>query len=353
MKRIVKILGLSVLFALLTVGICTSCVKKENNAPDGMMIVSAKGADYLLYAPTTWNRNTMYGISGAYRNVSEQSTVSVNRFSSEGFSAAEGADRNAEYWETVYRPMICELVLNGNLTSYPDDDYATVLGGMNAVYRHVSGIVDGKQTHFVRVIAERNSFFYVFAFTSSETLYESCLNDVKKMTDTFEFTDTAYIPEDYEWAPSEVEAPSGMQVASSDEVSYRLFVPSDWVVDYDNRIFSAYEPNDRTNISVVPYLPDTGTSVDDYFAMMAEQMKEAVGEDSFTLLSEGVETELGTRPAKQYEFRLTLDGKVYCYRQLIALHKGMFYTMTYTSSETHYDEHLNTLDAVASAFVFR
>lgn len=355
MKLFAKSTVVLLLAALLSVGSLVSCVKKENDAPDGMMIVSAAGADYLLYAPTTWNRNTVYGVSGAYRDVSEQSTVSVSRFSAEGFTAEEGADRNAAYWETVCLPLIRAVALNGEVTDRTGDDSAALFGGADAVRRHVSAIVNGKTLHFVRIIAERNGYFYVFAFTVTDALYDYCIADANKMAKEFVFTDTPYVPEDYAWKPAKVAAPDGMQVASSDEVSYRFFVPADWVVDRDRRIFSAYEPTDRTNISVVPFLPDTGTSVDDYFAASADLMRETAGEDGFTLLSDagGVETELGGRPAKQYDFLFTVGGERYRYRQIIALYKGMLYTVTYTAAEARFEEHLDALDAVRQAFAFR
>ena len=350
MKRLAALLGV-----LLLLGALASCVKKENAAPDGMMIASAAGADYYLYVPTTWNLNTFYGISGAYRDASSQSTVSVNRYSAAAFCTEEGADRNAAWWEQTCLPLLRERALNGEVTIHEDDAHATVLGGADACYRHTSAVTDGKTLQFVQVVAERGGYFYLFAFTATETLYSICLDDVGKMLKEFVFAEEPYVPEDYAWKPAKVTAPEGMQVASSDEVAYRFFAPASWTVDYDQRIFAAYDPNDRTNISVIPYMPSTdGMSVAEFFTMGNDLMRETADVEGYTLL--GHETEgvtLGGRPAAKYEFTFVIGGRAYHYVQVIALYKGMFYTVTYTAAEAHFAAHLDEWNAVLQAFVFR
>ena len=365
MKKFCKgsCLALALLLLLAALG---SCVKKENNAPDGMMIASAAGADYLLYVPTTWNLNTFYGVSGAYRDASERSNVSVNRFPAGDFAAAEGEDRNAAYWEQVCLPVIRERLLDGRAEPFTADeehaDHPVVFGGKDAVYRHVSGLSDGVTLHFVQVVAERTvreneadkSYFYVLSFVATEAAYSRWATDVDAIIREFTFSDTTYLPEDEAWKPAKVKAPSGMKIASSNEVAYRLFVPEDWVVDREQRIFAAYEPNDRTNVSVVAYLPpESGLSVDDFFAMENELMQSTAGAEGFALLSQSEDGTLGQRPAKIFDFQYRIGANTYRYRQLIAIYKGMFYTLTYTSTEEHFAEHLDALEAVAAAFIFR
>lgn len=350
MKRFAALLGV-----LLLLGALASCVKKENDAPNGMMIASAAGADYYLYVPTTWNLNTFYGISGAYRDASSQSTVSVNRYSADGFDAGEDPDRNVAWWEQTCLPLLRERALNKDVTVYADDTHATVLGGADASYRHTSAVTDGKTLHFVQVVAERGGYFYLFTFTATETLYSICLGDVEKMLKEFAFAEEPYYPEDYAWKPAKVTAPEGMKIASSDEVAYRFFVPESWTVDYDQRIFAACDPNDRTNVSVIPYMPSTdGMSVAEFFTMGNDLMLEAADAEGYTL--NGHETEgvtLGGRPAAKYDFTCTIGGNTYHYIQVIALYKGMFYTVTYTAAEAHFAEHLDELNAILQAFVFR
>lgn len=357
MKRFVKRL-LPILAVLLTLGSLASCVKKENNAPDGMMIASAAGADYLLYVPTTWNLNTFYGVSGAYRDAKEQSTVSVNRFPSEGFSAGEGENRNAAYWERVCLPLIRERLLDGKAEEYTADEehsaHPTVFGGQDAIYRHVTGISDGKTLHFVQVVAERGAYFYVLTFVATDTVFSFCVNDVDKIIREFVFSETAYLPEDEAWKPAKVKAPAGMKIASSNEVAYRFFVPEGWTVDREQRIFAAYDPTDRTNVSIIAYMPETsGMSVDEFFEMGTDLMTKTADAEAFTLIGKNDSATLGTRPAMTYDFTYRIGGNTYRYRQLIAIYRGMFYTLTYTATEAHFEEHLDALEAIVGAFVFR
>ena len=55
-------------------------------------------------------------------------------------------------------------------------------------------------------------------------------------------------------------APDGYKLASNDNVEYRLFVPSDWIVDTaDDNLMTAARVNDviNTNISMIAYTNDT------------------------------------------------------------------------------------------------
>ena len=359
MKVIVKRFAAMLLLGLLTVGIFASCAKKENDAPDGMMIASAAGADYYLYVPTTWNLNTFYGISGAYRNASSQSTVSVNRYSADGFSAEEGVNRNAAWWEQTCLPLLNERDLNRQAMIYADDSHSTVFGGADAVYRHASVITGGKRLHFVQVVAERGGYFYLFSLSvveEPEEFYLSCRSDTEKMIEEFTFADEPYYPEKYAWKPAKVTAPDGMQVASSDEVAYRFFVPSNWVVDRDVRIFSAYEPNDRTNVSVTAYMPPNDEmKIEEFFEEGKELMIETAGAEGYRLIEESNDgsVTLGDCPAARYEFTYVIDVNTYHYQQIIARYRGMFYTVTYTADEAHYTAHLDEWNAILQAFIFR
>lgn len=359
MKMIVKRFAAMLLMGLLLVGTLASCAKKENDAPDGMMIASAAGADYYLYVPTTWSLNTFYGISGAYRNASSQSTVSVNRYSAEGFSAEENANRNAAWWEQTCYPLLCERALNGDVTVYENDSHSTVLGGIDAAYRHTSLVTGGKRLHFVQVVAERGGYFYLFSLSvveEPEELYLSCISDAEKMIEEFKFSEELYYPEKYAWKPAKVTPPDGMQVASSDEVAYRFFVPSNWVVDYDIRIFSAYEPNDRTNVSVTAYMPPTDdVKIEEFFEEGKKMMLETAGAEGYHLIeaSNDGSVTLGACPAARYEFTYVIDGNTYHYQQIIARYRGMFYTVTYTADEAHYTAHLDEWNAILQAFTFR
>ena len=360
MKQHLKRLISAILVCFLLAATLAACVKKENDAPDGMMIASAAGADYMLYVPTTWNLNTYYGVSGAYRDATAQSTVSVQKYASGSLESAEGENRNALYWETVCLPQIQNRALNGEVTPAEGDAHPVsfYLGGTPAEYRHVTALVtarDGTRAtlHFVYAVAERSGSFYVLSYSGTDAAYELCKDDLDKILTEFTFTDTPYTPAKAAWKPAKVTPPEGMQVASSDEVAYRFFAPADWKVDVNQRIFAAVEPNDRSNVSMVAYLPaESGMSVSEFHQMTVDLMASVSGEGAYAAVAEQEGT-LGGKAAMDYEFRYTVGGVAYHYRQLVATYRGMFYTMTYTAAEEHYAEHLGQFEKMAAELIFR
>ena len=361
MKLLKRCAGV-LLAILLLVAMLASCVKKENDAPDGMMVASAAGADYMLYVPTTWNLNTYYGVSGAYRDATAQSVVSVQKYASGNFESAAGENRNALYWENVLLPQIQSRALNGEATPYAADEahaaHALYLGGAPAEYRHVTALVftregERQTLHFVCAIAERNGCFYVLSYSGTEEAYKLSEADLDKILTEFTFADTPYTPAKTSCATAKVTAPEGMQVAPSDEVAYRFFAPAEWKVDAYQRIFAAVEPNDRSNVSMVAYLPaESGVSVQEFHQMTLDLMAEVSGTGAYEAVAEKEGT-LGGVAAMDYEFRYTVGGVAYHYRQLIATYRGMFYTMTYTATEEHFAEHTAAFEKMAAELIFR
>ncbi|MBE6529106.1 MAG: DUF1795 domain-containing protein [Ruminococcaceae bacterium] len=358
-KRCVALLLAGIFLAALL----TSCVKKENDAPDGMMVASAAGADYLLYVPTTWNTNTFYGISGAYRDATAQSTVSVQRYSSAGYSVGDDISGRKMYWTVVCLPQIQIRAVNGEVTPYTADEahaaHSFFLGGAPAEYYHVTALVPTREgerqtLHFVYVIAERNGYFYVLSYLGTEAAYQLSESDLDKIIAEFKFSETPYTPSQTAWKPANVkDVPDGMKIACSDEVAYRFFAPADWDVDAYQRVFAAVEPNDRSNVSVVAYLPvESGMSVSEFHKMTTDLMARVSGEGAYEAVAEK-ESTLGGVAAMDYEFRYTVGGTSYHYRQLVATYRGMFYTMTYTATEAHYAEHLADFEKMAAELIFR
>ena len=174
------------------------------------------------------------------------------------------------------------------------------------------------------------------------------------MLTEFRFSDEPYYPEDYAWKPAKDEnVPDGMQVAYSKDVAYRFYVPDKWKINADHAVYAAYDPDDRTNVSVVPYLPETdGMSVAEFFTLCNNQLEKTAGIENYKLIG-SKEVTLGGRKATDYEYTCTVSGAAYHFRQIIAVYKSMVYSVTYTAAEEHYAEHLDELEQIVSAFAFR
>lgn len=354
-----KVAAFLLCFAILLCGAsCSSNV--EDGIPDGMMIASATGADYRLYVPTTWNLNTAYGVSGAYFNLSRQSTVSVVKYGITGqlannLQAAELSDGGMRldwFWENECKPAIDSVSLGGSVQKVEEETNALLLDTENAHRYHVTATVNGETLHFVHVIAEKNNAFYVVSFTVTDSLYASLLSGIENILEEFVFSDTPYMPDDYAKKLDEnADAPDGMKLASNDDVAYRFYVPTDWTVNRDETVFSAYLASDRSNVSVVPYMPDEeGVSVESFFKK-CKAMLEITMDSELTYTAEACT--LGGRDATAYSYRYTVGDTEYQYKQVIAVYGSMLYSLTYTALPENFDAHLAEVEAIIGAFTFR
>ena len=345
------VLIVAALFATVS---CTA--KEETLIPEGMQSATTYGATYRLYVPTTWSLKILPGISGAYYNVSDQSTVSVAEYDIDEALAAElatiGEDttRVSYYFEKTLLAQI-KLVATDGVHIYEEDCIATTLGGANAKQYHASATVLGEVTHFLHVIAEKDNKFYVFSFTATEDMYSFCMNDVKKMLENFAFG-KAYTPEDaIKNFPTDVDIPEGMQIASSDEVEYFLFVPSNWSANMTTAPNAATAP-DGSFVSVISYLPSgEGISVREYFEKSEEMMQTTSG-GYYARLSEK-EITIGGGNALQYEYEYAVGDVTYRYLQVIVGYKSMIYSLTYTALPQNFEANRADVEAIIAAFTFR
>ena len=350
---------LSFLVALLLLGTMFSAVscssKDESSVPEGMQSATAYGATYRLYVPTTWSLKILPGISGAYYNVSEQSAVSVAEYpivdalAAELSTLTEGQTRIDYYFEKTILSQV-KLMATGEVARHEEDCIATLLGDANAKQYHYSANVAGVVTHFLHIVAESENRFYVFSFSATETLYALCMNDVQKMLEHFTF-DVAYTPvEPVKTFPTDANAPDGMQIASSDEVEYFLYVPSDWSVNTTTTANAAFAP-DGSFVSVVSFMPSAEMSVKEYFEKSEEMMKTTSG-NQYTRISEK-EITIGGGKALQYEYEYTVGGVTYRYLQVVVGYKSMIYNLTYTSLPQNFETNRADVDAIIAAFTFR
>lgn len=353
MKKMIRTTAL-LLCVMVLLGL-TACVNRgEEDIPDGMQLATAKGADFRLYIPTTWNINTAYGISGGYFNLSKQSTVSVVKYDVPAeISVIEGAkERIDAYWSTYCKTVLSGQSLSGSFAELEISTPA-VLGDVNAYRYYCKGIVNGAELHFVQVVGERAGAFYVFSFTVEVSRYEELIEHAEQMLAEFHFADP-YEPELHAKPLEGGDAPAGMKLASNDDVAYRFYVPESWSIDQSQRIFAAYLESDRSSVSVVPYMPETTMTPAEFFEMSRQMMLETSGEDGFETFVEAETVSMGGKNALSYCYRFRVGENDYYYKQVIVAHKSMVYSLTYTApSKAAFDAHLADVDAIIAAFAFR
>ena len=340
-----------------------SCANTSEDVPVGTQIASCAGADYRLYVPTSWVVNTSYGISGAYRNLAEQSSVSVNTYSrydylagmmTDGIDTEESAARIEWFWNSQCLAPIAARALNGEVTRVEEECVPTSLDGANAKQYRYSALVNGATLHFLQVVADHETKFYVFTFTATAEMFELYRSEADQMLKSFVFADPYEPISDEKRLDSGKDAPAGMKSAFGDDVAYCFYVPQSWVIRFNEQIYSAYVAEDKTSVSVVPYMPNADSmSVAEYFEMSRIMMEKTAGTDGYELISDTEKVDLGGREATVYEFRFRVGGVDYHYRQYIAAYKSMIYCLTYTATEDAFPLHLGELDAIVQAFQFR
>ena len=344
MKRTLTRALTLVLTALLLLTPLTSCAGGEDEIPEHMQIATASGSLYRLYVPQDWNVMLDMGTSGAYASLQGTAVVFVRDYDALGMSAADFA-------RDVHSPLLTSAFPEHEMEL--SDPTATVLDGQAAVYLDYKGTRE-QVTYIGRdVVCIRDGRAYVLSFCAQKDVYEGYTPMRDEMTAAFRFSTEPYAPKK---ATNTVDptapAPAGMKLASNDDVAYRFYVPSSWILDTALPTSSAYvSEDDRSNVSVTVYMPEVDRmSADEYWELASGQIR-AVCPD-MTLISV-TETALDTRPARTYLYTATVGERLYRFAQTVAAYRGMVYTVTYTALDEQFDAHLPEVEQILSAFDFR
>ena len=348
----------------LVAAMLASCSSGGDELPEGMRLATCAGADYRFYVPSTWNPNTSYGMSGAYYRFREQSIVSVQKYPFSGDVETFRKNRELDGITDPKDLTICffQRFLYSSLTGLAtgevtwEEKGTRILDGVNAFEFECAANISGQPLRFRYVIGEKNEAYYVFSFSAVDSegnsLYEALSSDVDKMLSAFCFSEVPYDPEDAKELSRKGNPPSGMKTASTEGVAYYFYVPQAWTVSLDERITSAYT-EDRSSVSIVPYLPSgEGISIEDYFAEAEQLMLKTAGA-GYERLSESRDRTFGGKNSLSYEYRYTVGGTSVRCLQVLTAHRGMIYSLTYTALPGNYDAHMAEVTGMLEAFTFR
>ena len=147
------------------------------------------------------------------------------------------------------------------------------------------------------------------------------------------------------------DVPEGMKLASLDGVEYALFVPESWTLNNNSGVSGAYvSAYDKSNVSLVSYLPTTAMTTEQYWEMCRESY--AAEFDNFALVEQGSAT-MGGMAVPYYVYTATIGGENYQFLQAIGGNGGMFYNLTYTATVDNYDLHIEEVMKIIEEFTFR
>ncbi len=395
--RAMRLIAVSLLLALLC-GTLFAC--SDQKTPTGMQDVTVGGQDFMLFVPMTWTSNARSGVSGAYYTTSDHSEKGEDLAKHAKYwtiTAQKVADDAADidaYWAKLcayYAETYEEFAVVPykaatddkpeqlfRQTSLKIDDVAGTLCAAQ-VYEFTAKVKEFAPTQdmteqgsmsftrkYCQVIsrAKDGSGFYVITYSARQedyaTFIDNFIHELPEGTVIGEFlilTDKSAVT-----APALFKDPDtadNMIPASTNEMPYRFFVPSNWRVGDTTEYPSAFAPSGSANVTVTVYTPsNVALSVDQYWQGYCLPEYEAVF-DSLNVSEQVDEGTIGvekdTKNAKTYTFEGTIGGKAYQYKQTVIVHSSLIYCITYTAlaSDGSFAQYEADYQAMLDSFNFR
>ena len=149
------------------------------------------------------------------------------------------------------------------------------------------------------------------------------------------------------------EVPDGYQYATCGGEYFRLFVPTQWTVNTESGISSAFESNTQARVSLteVAYISNETSEasplaqfVDSHMAELAK-LKDYKQEKSF-------DSTLAGHRAKDITYLATVGGKTLRFRQLLSRVSGRYYVFTYSAPTEYFDLRLDAVDEILENITF-
>lgn len=395
--RYIKYIAMLLLIAM-ACGTLAAC--DQNEVPTGMQDVTAPGQDFSLYVPMSWVSNARSGISGAYFTTTDRSEVGQDLASHAKYWAitAEKFEDEAEsidaYWDklcTYYAQTYTDfkVIPHQEATEEkPEQIYRSTsvrIQGENdsacaaQVYEFTAKVKEFAPNQdrteqqdmlfsrkYCQVIAMYGGDFFVLTYSAREgeddygLFINTFIDDLPEETVVGEFV--------IKKEKGSTEAPKlfkdpdtsdNMIPASTNEMPYRFYIPSDWSVGHTTEYPSAKAPGGSANVTVTIYVPSNDyISVDMYWEGYCLPEYEAVF-DVFELSGNVKEATVGvdkdTKNAKTYTFDASIGGQDYRYSQTVIVHTSLIYVITYTAkaSDGSFEQYMDDYEAMLDSFTFR
>ena len=350
MKQSTIIRLLCTLLALCLLGGTLVACSKEGEVPDGYQYATCKGDYFLLFIPTQWTVNTESGVSGGCYSLMEGTAVSMVEVPFDKPSV-EGQEDTTATLEDFFNAHMAEI---GTLKGYQSEkqfDTAT-LGGYKAKDITYSATIGEDVYRYRQVLTKVSGRFYLFTYSSKADSFDQWLDTVDEILENVVFTAYPFAgSEDTKKIPA-VETPEGMKLVTGNDVAYRFFAPTTWVVGNAEAAALVYaSEGDYSNVSIMGYTAPDGYSVANYWEDTEKYYKDVFKD--YTPTGGLSESTMGGKRATVYEYTYSLGGVTYKCRQAICVYGYMIVVMTYTALPENYDTHLDEAVQMQNALTFR
>ncbi len=335
------------------IGAFASCAGQGDEVPDGYQYATCRGEYFRLFIPTQWRINTESGISGGYY-YSGTNMVSVS-MTEVPFTLEDetGAEPRVATLDDFFAAHLEDV---GTLAGFTQEkNFDATLGGKRAKDITYTARVAGANYRYRQVLCKVEGRFYLFTYSSVAEEFEKWLDTVDGILENIIFYAVPYDGSEDNRLPEVDDVPDGMKLVSNNDVPFRFFAPDDWVTVPGSAAFQVCaSETDRSNVSVIGYVPSGADESYDHAAYWAEVEKEyqLVLKD-YKLVSVTEEETMGGRKAAVYEYTYTLGGVTYCSRQVVCGYSLMVISMTYTALPENYDTHMEDVKAMQAALTFR
>lgn len=190
--------------------------------------------------------------------------------------------------------------------------------------------------------------FVTLTFYAPTELFENNSEDFDRIADEFVLCERA---DDTGDCVTDKKTPDGMKIASADVLEYRLYVPTEWICSSESGVSEAYYPESgKPNVTVSSYSPNNEMTVEEYFKECDKQYSEIF--ENYELISSEERT-VGGRDAVSYTYSLTSDGKKIRIMQTVFVYSNLVYSFTYTALDGSFDAHIDDVNSMLDAFIFR
>lgn len=149
------------------------------------------------------------------------------------------------------------------------------------------------------------------------------------------------------------EVPDGYQYATCGGEYFRLFVPTQWTVNTESGISSAFSTTTDIQVSMteVAFIPDETSEASplaqfvEAHIVTLEGMKDYKAEKSF-------DSTLAGHRAKDITYLATVGGKTLRFRQILSRVSGRYYVFTYSAPTDSFDLRLDAVDEILENVTF-
>ena len=350
MKRnmIVRMLCAMLAICMLAGGL-VSC-SGDSEVPDGYQYATCKGEYFRLFIPTQWTSNTESGVSGGHYSLAEGTAVSMAEVVFD-LPSTEGEDVTATLAD-FYTAHLADI---SAMSGYKlEKEFDATLGSYKAKDITYTAAKGGETYRFRQILTKVEGRFYLFTYSSKADTFDQWLDTVDGILENVMFYAYPYEgSSDEKKIPKVENIPEGMKLVTGNDVAYRFFAPSNWLVGDATAASLVYvSEEDRSNVTVMGYVPDEdGYSVADYWENTEKHYKDTLTD--YTPTAEPLEEIMGGKTATVYEYTYSLGGVTYKCRQAICVYSYMIVIMTYTALPENYDAHLDDALAMQGALTFR